>query len=267
MEETIENYEGQDIPTADENSVQEGHETTLDTYNDQSGNDFNIPLTEDGEMNYDDMSEEQLDTLLAELEASNDNIETEPNTLPKKFKDVDSLVKSYELLESRMGNFVKAPDEYNIDGVDMSDPIMSELGKTAKDLNMSNEAFSSIVNKFNEVNLQMEDVNLQKEMGALGEGAETRIANINNYIDNNVAPHIADSIRDMATNAQSIEAIESLIQGARPSGPTTNTQNYQAPSSQDIQSMMYAKDDYGNLKMETDSGYHAKVMAMANNQW
>ena len=247
MEETTEvqeapTQEAQEAPEQQiENDYQQPEHT--DTQSIVNGtdaeSDYNIP-TDTNDYNFDDMSDAELEAVIAELEASDEQeLETPEFTLPDKFNNVDDLIKSYQMLEGKMGNFVKAPDAYVVDGVDMSDPIMSELSNTAKELNMSNDAFSAIVTKYNEVQDQMEDIQIQQEMTALGQGAEQRIANINNYIDNNMNPHQGEVLRSMATSAESVAAIEALIQQARPSSPTTNAPQ---PASNNPTDMMWAKD-------------------------
>jgi len=265
-EEINDTFEGQDIPTVDETSTQEGHENNLEVYPEEAKDDFDIPLTEDGEYDFDNMTESQIESLLEKLDAEiEDEPEEEGFQLPEKFKDVESLVKSYQMLESKVGNFKGAPEEYSIEGVDMNSEVMQELSKTAKELNMSNEAFSKFVTKHQEVQEQMNEINMSKEMDALGPNAETRIANINSYLDNNLAPDIAEAIRGMATSSESVRAIEALIANARPSGPAMAPT--QAPAPQDINALLNEKDAYGGLRMETDSAFHDKVMALMQQQW
>lgn len=273
--ETTESFEGQDIPTTDEASITENnentesYENTLDIHSDQTENDFEVPMTEDGDFDYENMTEEQLDTLIEELDQykdeDGDSDEKSEYELPEKFKDVESLVKSYKMLESKVGNFKGAPETYEIDGVDMESEMMTELSKTAKELNMSNEAFSKFVTKHNEIQSQLNEIQIEKEMTALGPNAETRINNINNYIDNNMAPDIAEAIRGMATSSEAVRAIEAMIANSRPSGPATTAT--QAPAPQDINSLLNEKDAYGNLRMETDSAFNEKVMKLMHEQW
>lgn len=259
-------YEGQDIQaTEGDNHIQ----SDINTNPQEVREDFAIPTTEDSNFDFDNMSEEQLDKVIAELEAMEEANPAEPEyTLPDKFNNVDDLAKSYKMLEAKMGNFKGAPETYNIDGYDMNDPLISGLADTARDLNMSNDALGAMMAKYNDVQNQMEDHDMRQEMASLGGNAEARISNINNFIDNSMNPHQAEVLRGMATSAESIGAIESLIQMARPSGPAQSVESqYSAPSDQDIQAMMYAKDDFGNLKMETDHAYSQKIHELMNNNW
>jgi len=266
-QENYDEYEGQDIPTHEENYEYDeySHENTLDNFNDQTEDNFDIPTDDIDDIDFDSMSDEQLDSFISQIESEEIDDEDGEYQLPEKFNDVESLVKSYQMLESKIGNFKGAPEEYHIDGVDMDSPLMAELAQTAKELNMSNEGFEAIVSKYNEVQQQMNEIDTETEMHNLGANAETRINNINNYLNNNVAPDVADAIRNMATSAESIRAIEYMIQSARPSGPATGVPT-QAPQ-QDIVAMMNATDEFGSLKMETDSAYHDKVMALMHQQW
>lgn len=263
----VQSYEGQDFQaTQGDNYIQ----SDISTNPQEVQEDFAIPTLENGHFDFDNMSDAQLDKVLAELEVLDNNEPDKPEyTLPDKFNNVDDLAKSYKMLEAKMGNFKGAPETYDIDGVDMSDPVVSGLVDTARELNMSNEALGSMMNKFNSVQEQMEEHDFRGEMASLGANASTRINNINNFIDNSMNPHQGEILRSMATSADSISAIESLIQMARPSGPTASTSipQYSAPTDQEIQAMMYAKDDYGGLKMETDVDYNKKIHEIMNNHW
>ena len=245
-------------------------ESDINSNTQEVKDDFEIPADSE-DFNFDDMTDDQLDAVIKELEQYEDDEPAEEKPefeLPDKFNNVDDLVKSYKMLEGKIGNFKGAPEAYELDGQDMDSPLMSGLADTARELNMSNEAFSQFVGKYNDVQTQMDEMQTREEMAALGSHAESRIENINQFLDNSMNPHQAEVLRGMATSAESIGAIESLIQMARPSTPATTQQaSFSAPSDQDIQKMMFATDDYGNLKMETDSQYATKVNELMNNTW
>ena len=247
----------QEEPTTLENDFQEeSQETTDNTISD--GEDYTIPTDEadDEDFDFDNMTEEELDNFLSTYDTEE---ELDGFKLPDKFKDTDALLQSYNALEAKMGNFIKAPDEYNIEGVDMADPMISELASTAKELNMSNDAFTAIVSKHAEVQKQMDQIAMEQEMHNLGDHAAQRIESINTYIDANIAPHLQDAVRNMATTSESIQALESLIQQARPSTPAMSPQTQSVSS--DPKDMMWAKDSNGNLKMESDPEYAKMVTA------
>ena len=226
-------------------------------------NDYKIPTTDDGDFDYDNMTEEQKSQVLDALEGylGNEKGENKAPVLPDKFKSVEDLVKSYQILESKMGNFVKAPERYEIEGIDIdNDPILQDLAAEAKQLNMSNEAFSRLVNKHIQAETQMEKMRMQQEFAKLGPDAKGRIDHINGWLNENLNPHQAKVLMESARDAETVQAIEALIQAAKPSirsGPTIQQARpvaYQSPHE-----LLYAKDQFGNLRMESDPEYAAMV--------
>ena len=221
-----------------------------------------IPLDAEGEYDFSGMDDAQLDYIIKAIDDMGTEDEDEDGEpidtfeLPEKFNSNQDLLNSYKMLESKMGNFVKAPEQYEIEGVDMSSPLMSELAGTARELNMSNQAFTAIVNKHAEVTEQLADAAITQEMTALGPNAEARINNINNYVTQNMSEHQAEVLQNMATTAENVAVIEQLIQQSRPSAPT---QSAPTPMSDDPQEMLWAEDKYGNNRMETDPQYAKMV--------
>ncbi|RLC46812.1 MAG: hypothetical protein DRH57_05310 [Candidatus Cloacimonadota bacterium] len=246
-------------------------ESDINSNTQEVKDDFEIPTDEEETFDFENMTDDQLDAVIKELDDIDEDETPEDKPefeLPDKFNNVDDLVKSYKMLEGKIGNFKGAPEAYELKGQDMDSPLISGLADTARELNMSNDAFGQFVEKYNDVQGQMDELYTRDEMAALGSHGETRIANINQFLDSSMNPHQAEILREMATSADSIGAIESLIQMARPSTPATTQQaSFSAPSDQDIQKMMFATDDYGNLKMETDSQYATKVNELMNNTW
>ena len=174
---------------------------------DTTGTDEQEPETT--EFDFDNLSQDDLEYILQTLKDDEDMQPEKPEfELPEKFKDVNDLIKSYQMLEGKIGNFKGAPEKYEIEGIDMDDPIMSELTGVAKELNMSNDALGKLVTKYNESIELMEQSRMQEEFAALGSNAEQRISYINNFLDNNMSPHQAEAIKSLATSAEAVSAIE-----------------------------------------------------------
>ncbi len=263
--------------TADEADISIPTHDTQDTIDNSDGveidtTDMADQADEITEINFEDMSDAELEEIINHLDTPDNEADREEKAaefkLPEKFSNTEDLLKSYQALEGKIGSFKGAPDEYKIEGLDMSNPTLSGLADTARDLNMSNEAFSTFVNKYDSIQEQMQEVSVQEEMGKLGPNAQNRIDNINNFLTTNMSEHQANTLQAMATSADNIAVIENLISQARPSSPATGVQsNSSAPTDSEIQQMMFAKDQYGNLKMEVDSAYASKVNGFANQMW
>ena len=257
------------VESTESNETEAPQEENLEQYNEvPDEGEVNVedaPKVEEQEtdFDFDSLSEEQLDELLADLEVPE---EKEGPELPDKFNNVDDLVKSYKMLESKIGSFKGAPDEYTMEDHDMESPVMSGLADTAKELNMSNEAFNQFVGKYESIRSDMNDLEMREEMGKLGKNAEGRINSLNQQIDANMNEHQAEVLRNMATSADNIAVIEQLLQG-RQSTPTTMQTSSNAPTDSEIQAMLFAKNENGQLKMEVDSAYADKVNRLTQNSW
>jgi hypothetical protein len=259
--------ESQEVDTSADDAITTDFNDNIVEVDTIDTNDVEEEITE---IDFENMSEEELADVMQYLENYKEEAAEEQAPeyeLPSKFKDVNDLIKSYQMLEGKIGNFKGAPEQYEIEGADMNDPLINDLTETARELNMSNEALNTMINKVNESHELLEESRIQEEMQSLGPNAESRINNINNFIETNLSPHQAEVLQSMATSADNISVIESMIQMARPSGPTTVQPSVSAPSDSDLQEMMYAKDEYGNLKMETDSKYADKVNKLMSNMW
>ena len=105
------------------------------------------------------------------------------------------------------------------------------------------------------------------ELNKLGPNAREEVSRDLQYLNANFAPEMASTIQSMVKTADQYRALQSLIMDHRIGGspsPAANTPS-QAPMTQaSLDQMLYAKDDFGNLKMETDSAYASKVMNMMN---
>ena len=121
-------------------------------------------------------------------------LDTKPDFLRPKFKTVDDQAKAYVELEKKLGSFIGAPDEYVIemDGF-QPDDMYTEMSTVAKELNMSNDGFNKLVNKYYELqkkyNQQAEEHhmgNMQAELAKLGDNRNEIISGVNTWMKNNL---------------------------------------------------------------------------------
>lgn len=195
----------------------------------------------------------------------------EPDTLyAGKFKSVDELTKSYEHLQSKLGSFQGAPEEYAVnEGVEISEDnaLFGKLQEVGRDLGLNNDGYNTLINMYNEVMADEEanyEAQVQEEMGKLGDNSQERIQNINDWTKANLSEAEQNVINSMSTSAEAVQLVEKFIAMSKPQGVAQDHQvqtrpNYDADK---IHEMRYAKDANGNRKMSTDSEYRAKVLAL-----
>jgi len=207
-----------------------------------------------------------------------------PENVPEKFwnnetKSVnnDQVLESYNQLSGKFGAFTGAPESYEFAlseqlteaGVELSsdDPLITEFTEMAKDSNMSQDMANKLVNMFVESQYadgiaggEAETARVAEEMGKLGDSAQQRVSNIDNWAKANLTPEQAEGLQDAATTAAGVQAIEALIAKSKNAPMQTGDVNpASAVSRQELEALQFAKDDNGNRKMQTDPAYAKMV--------
>lgn len=173
---------------------------------------------------------------------------------------------SYSELQSKFGSFTGAPEEYEAliseelteAGVELvaDDPMLEKAFELGKELNMSQEGMSKLINMYAEIQLaenKAYEEQRAENMKQLGNNAAARIEGINKWIDANLDNETAQGLRGIATTAEGIKAIEQLISKTK-SAPVAPQDSTPVPSvtPQEVQAMQFAKDEHGNRKINTD---------------
>lgn len=188
-----------------------------------------------------------------------------------KYKSVDEQAKAYNELATRFGGFESAPtDDYALpEGIeaDKLDNGMIDIVKgLGKEYNMSQTMFNDLVSKVNEYQQGQMEQGRTQAMEKLGEKAQERINNVNDWLNVNAPKEIVEMVAPMATSAEAIQALEFFI--GKSKGAKVADQNTQ-PSAKMTQSeyaeQLMKKDNYGNLKISTDPEYKKKMDEMALN--
>ena len=173
---------------------------------------------------------------------------------------------SYGELQSKFGSFTGAPETYEAvlseelteAGVELvaDDPMLEKAFELGKELNMSQEGMSKLINMYAEIQLaenKAYEEQRAENMKQLGNNAAARIEGINKWIDANLDNETAQGLRGIATTAEGIKAIEQLISKTK-SAPVAPQDSTPVPSvtPQEVQAMQFAKDEHGNRKINTD---------------
>lgn len=184
--------------------------------------------------------------------------------------------KAYGELQKRFGGFTGAPESYelNLDeaaqelGVemDMDSPIFAEMSEVAKELNMSNDAF----NKFSEVMVKnalaekmADEQRMVDEINSMN-NANDRLSHINGFLESNLSPEAAEALQEMPQSAAQIEAIEQLIGLVRGGSNAPQEANTVNVSDEELQTMQFAKDEFGNRRLAVDPAFRAEYQRKLN---
>jgi len=210
-----------------------------------------------------DYSEDEINSAM--MEYLKDNYE-----IPEKFNDIGALINSYKHLEGKIGNLKGAPENYEIDAEvfdHYSDSVLNGVAATARDLGLDNEGLNKLLSVAQQNTVQEQEANWAIEKQKMGQNAEREIADAVQLLNANFTPEVSETIQGMIQTADQFYAMKELLGNSKSSAPAQNTNVVNQPSESDVQKMLYAKDDYGNLKMESDSAYAAKVNRMMQDLW
>ena len=197
----------------------------------------------------------------------------------KSFDEATSeQAKAYKELSGKFGAFTGAPDSYEVSlsdelkdsGIEMDseDPMVVAAMEFAKNSNMDQGGFNDMMNLYamQKVAENTAQTEYQAEqMKALGPQAQSRLSNIDMWVDKNVDAETAAGLKGMATGADSVKALERLISMTRSSSvdaiDTTATSN---ASVQEVQKMQFEKDSNGERRINTDPAFKAEYIAKRN---
>lgn len=194
-----------------------------------------------------------------------------------KYNSVSELEKGYENLHKKFGSFSGAPEEYSIaEGVEYNSehPLLAQIQAFGKENSLSNEGYNSLVNVLLEnekANVAEQEEQVKQVMKDLGPNANERIQNIDDFINANMEADdnmkgLLDSAKEQPGGVELIEAFISMTKKTTPA-----SEQVAAPiktyNKEELHKMQFAKDDYGNRKMNDPSyrkmveDYSAKLLA------
>ncbi len=183
--------------------------------------------------------------------------------------------KAYKNLESKFGAFTGAPEEYEVglseevgekfNVEDLSDdPIFSDFKDMAKEMGLNNDGFNKLAELY--IRGQLADVEAadtvrEQEMQALGNNAERRLGNIQDWAKANLDADGQDGLAAALTTAGAVQAVEKLIAKTRNAPQAQDTPAAPSVDHGKLKEMMTARDEFGQPKMN-DPAYKAKVNKM-----
>lgn len=191
--------------------------------------------------------------------------------VPDKFKDIGSLINSYKHLEGKMGSMKGAPETYQInDDIydSFSEDMLGSLTDTAREMGLDNDGMNKMLQAASKQATLEADANWEMEKHKLGQYADEELSDAVSYLNANFTPEVSEQLQGMVSTAAQFKALkEAVMSSNKQSAPAQNQNQPVQQSDSDIQKMLFAKDEFGNLKMETDSQYAAKVNGMMSNNW
>ena len=140
-----------------------------------------------------------------------------------KYKSVADQAKAYAGLESKLGGFTGAPEEYevsmpeDIEGFEFAegDQMMGDFQNWAKEKQLSQEGFTELLHMFVKNEYGAEGVSRESELKAIGDNAGQRLKNIDDFAKANLSEDEYEGILAATTTAAGVKAVEALIAKTR----------------------------------------------------
>ena len=182
-----------------------------------------------------------------------------------KYKSVAEQAKAYTELEKKFGGFTGAPkDGYaGPEGIEGDDALLQELTEFATKTNMSQEAFGDAWELLSAQGQAVEQVTQEQEIASLGDNAQERIKNVEGYLKNNLDAEVYEEVRNLVTDARSIQLVEHLVRATAPARlPIDGGDHPSGMTWSDVEAEMFKKNDSGQLLRSIDSNHEAKIQKM-----
>ena len=182
-----------------------------------------------------------------------------------KYKSVAEQAKAYTELEKKFGGFTGAPkDGYSgPEGIEPDDALLQELTEFAEKTNMSQDAFGEAWELLSAQGEAVEQVTQDQEIARLGDNAGERIKNVEGYLKNNLDAEVYEEVRNLVTDARSIQLVEHLVRATAPARlPIDGGDHPSGMTWSDVEAEMFRKNDSGQLLRSIDSNHEAKIQKM-----
>jgi len=253
--------------------VENTTETTDTSYDADIKNDFEVPtegsLEEDQLLDDVRKEEETEDQTHNEIKEAMMEYLKENYELPDKFKDVESLINSYKHLESKLGSLKGAPEEYEINEdvyENFGEEVLEGIVPVAKEMGLDNDGLNKLLDTAMKSQELAQQARWNIEKQKLGPNPDDVIADALARLNSTFDPEISQTIQGMVQTAEEFNALKTILDRVQPSQPAQEPSKTEY-SEEDIQGMLFAKDDFGNLKVEVDPEYERKVKRLMNQVW
>ena len=180
--------------------------------------------------------------------------------------------KAYGELQKKFGSFTGAPEDYELGLSEeigekfnteelADDPIYNDFQEIAKEMGINNDGFNKLAELY--IKGQLADIEAadqvrEQEMKALGNNADRRLGNIQDWAKANLDADGQEGLAAALTTAGAVQAVEKLIAKTRNAPQVQETPAAPVVDHGKLREMMTARDEYGNPKMN-DPAYKAKV--------
>lgn len=185
--------------------------------------------------------------------------------IDSKYKNVSEQAKGYNEIRKQLGAFTGAPENYEHfqpEGFELNpdDPVLESAREWAKGQNMNQDGFNSLVDMYAQVEAGKDQ--------AAKDFADEQISQIDNFdersnsVNNFLKANEMESLADMIGSKDQMEQFEKLLDMAGKGSINPDGEASTMPSEEEINALMFEKDEFGKQIYNYDKERQAKVRKM-----
>lgn len=187
---------------------------------------------------------------------------------------IKDQAKSYKEIQSKLGSFTGAPDEYEITvsdeikeagfDIDMGNELIKDAIEFAKSSNMNQEGFNKMIELWatNELAVaNAQKAQLEEAFNKMDNG-KARIENISAWANKSLPADLVGELDSLLTTPESVKVVERMIALSRnaPVNPSDATPSN--VSADKVREMQFAKDEHGNRRIQTDPQFRKEYQQL-----
>lgn len=198
-----------------------------------------------------------------------------------KYATVADQAKAYKELEGKFGSFTGSPDEFSINvseelqerGVEFAadDPIIEEAINFAKESGMNQEGFDKMLGLYGMVKVAEQEAEKEYreiELKSLGDKAQQRVDNLNQWGKANLSDDLFQGFQEMAVSANAVQALERLVAMSRNAAVSPDSLTPAGGvTAEEVRAMQFETDDHGNRRIQTDPEFKERFKKLSAQVW
>lgn len=187
---------------------------------------------------------------------------------------IKDQAKSYKELQSKLGSFTGAPEEYEVSiadeikeagfDIDSDSEMLKDAKEFAKESNMSQDGFNKMIELWaaNELAVANAQKQALEESFKSLDNAQSRINNISAWANKSLPPDLVGELDGMLTTPESVKLVERMIAMGRAAPVNPDNAAPSNTSAADVQKMQFEKDEHGNRRINTDPEFRKQYIKM-----
>lgn len=146
-----------------------------------------------------------------------------PTWLPTKYKSAADLGKGYDELQTKLGAFTGAPDEYSLGNleIDESQLVVQEIKAVAKELHMSQDGLQKFLGRIHAATETESEANLNDQVKKLGKDGERMLKEYNTWTKDYFKPEEVEVVKNWIKSSDDLVTFNRMMSNSNMSAVPT----------------------------------------------